>query len=171
MNRATEERVTALGPPRLDVLEISGSAWASVGFHSYRNVAFPDFDICRQRLSLDFDLIIAEQVFEHVPDPVAAAHNVLRMLRPGGTFLITTPFLIKIHPAPLDLWRWSAEGLKAFLGRVGFVRIEAHSWGNRACVVGNFEGWPLYDPTRHSLDNEPDFPLVVWAFAMRAQNP
>ena len=38
------------------------------------------------------------------------------------------------------------------------------SWGNRQCVVGNFDRWPAYRRW-HSLRNEPDFPVQVWAFA------
>ncbi len=36
--------------------------------------------------------------------------------------------------------------------------------GNRACVVGNLSRWSAYKPW-HSLRNEPDLPLQVWAFA------
>ena len=169
MNRATAQRVASMSPERLEVLEISGGGWGSMNFKSYASVWYPSFDICNHIDARTFDLIIAEQVFEHIVDPVAAARNVLKMLRPGGTFLITTPFFIKYHPIPIDLWRWTAPGLKTFLEQVGFVDVEAFSWGNRACVVGNFTEWPMYDPIQHSLENEPDFPLVVWGFAKRDQ--
>ena len=168
MNRATTEHVNRLNPASLDVLEISGSAWQPVGFRSYLSVAYPEFDICRHRLAATFDLVIAEQVFEHIADPAAAAINVLNMVRPGGTFLVTTPFLIKINPSPLDLWRWTESGLKLLLERVGFSEVATYSWGNRACVIGNFEQWPMYDPMMHSLENDPEFPIVVWGFAKRA---
>jgi hypothetical protein len=61
------------------------------------------------------------------------------VLRHGSVFVITTPFLIKHHPAPLDLWHWTATGLRALPGDTGFASISAHVWGNRACVVGNFD--------------------------------
>lgn len=169
MNRATADFVTHLGPANLDVLEISGASWSGFGFRSYESANYPAFDISRDRTSRTYDLIIAEQVFEHLRHPARAARNVLGMLRNGGTFLITTPFLIKYHPAPLDLWRWTAEGLAAFLEDAGFEMVEAASWGNRACVAGNFDSWPSYDGAAHSLDNEPDFPIVVWAFARRTR--
>ena len=168
MNRDTTERVARLDPQQLDALEISGSAWNTMGFRTYRNVGYPQFDICKQIVAHDaFDIVIAEQVFEHLEDPMAAAKNILQMLRHGGTFLVTTPFMIKSHPSPLDLWRWSAQGMMVFLQRAGFKSVEAFSWGNRACVVGNFEQWPIYNPAMHSLANEPDFPMVVWALAKR----
>ena len=62
-----------------------------------------------------FDLIIAEQVFEHLKWPYRAAKNVYRMLRPGGSFLITTPFLVRCHEMPDDCTRWTDTELKNFL--------------------------------------------------------
>lgn len=167
MNRATAAAVEALEPAKLDVLEISGQAWRDAGFRSYRGVDYPHFDICKDRLPVQFDLVIAEQVFEHIRNPGSAARNVRRMLRAGGVFLVTTPFLIKLPPMPLDLWRWSPAGLQAMLEDAGFVQVEVGAWGNRACVAGNFDYWPEYDSAAHSLDNEPDFPLVVWGIARR----
>ena len=170
MNRSTSAIVSSLRPESLDALEISGTAWAGFGFRSYHSVDFPSFDICSQRLPRTFDLIIAEQVFEHIRRPSVAAQNVLAMLNDGGMFLITTPFLIKYHPSPSDLWRWTSEGLRALLEDAGFHVLVAEQWGNRACVAANLDFWPMYDPQRHTLENERDFPLVVWALATRASS-
>jgi SAM-dependent methyltransferase len=169
MNRATADFITGLTPKRLDALEISGTAWSDAGFRSYEQVAYPGFDICHDRTSRTYDIIIAEQVFEHIRRPDHAARNVLGMLRRRGVFVITTPFLIKYHPEPLDLWRWTAAGLRALLEDAGFSAVTANAWGNRACVVGNLETWPDYVPGFHSLENESEFPLVIWAFARRDQ--
>ena len=38
-----------------------------------------------------FDLVIAAEVIEHLENPRALARNVFDLLRPGGTFLLTTP--------------------------------------------------------------------------------
>jgi hypothetical protein len=39
-----------------------------------------------------------------------------------------------------------------------------HAWGNRQCVVGNLSRWSAYRRW-HSLSNEPDLAVQVWAFA------
>lgn len=166
MNQAIHDAVAALPAERFDVLEISGTAWRHHAFRSYTSVGFPDFDVCRDILPQSFDLIVAEQVFEHLRHPDRAAANVLRMLRPGGHFLITTPFMIRYHPEPLDLWRWTAEGLRALLEDCGFVDVETHSWGNRDCVVANLSEWAAYRPG-DDLSNDPRFPVVVWGVARR----
>lgn len=38
-----------------------------------------------------FDLVTANMVMEHVPDPLVIYREVFRVLQPGGTFLIHTP--------------------------------------------------------------------------------
>lgn len=167
MNEKVAEIVDMAGPADLDVLEVSGTDWADYGFKTYRTVEFPEFDICRDRLPETFDLIIAEQVFEHLSSPRAAAQNIRRMLRPGGMFVITTPFLIKFHPCPHDYSRWTKEGMVLFLEENGFVEVHTDSWGNRECLVANLEEWVDYDPEVHSLANQLDVPLQVWGFGRR----
>lgn len=39
-----------------------------------------------------FDVIVSNDVFEHIPDPAAALRECFRVLRPGGTMLATFPF-------------------------------------------------------------------------------
>lgn len=169
MDRETEKLARSLPFAQLNALEISGNKWSGFGFKSYASVFFPEFDICKERTAGQYDLIIAEQVFEHLKWPYKAAKNVYEMLKPGGYFLITIPFMIKIHHDPIDCSRWTALGLSYFLEEAGFDHSEivADSWGNRDCVVGNFDEWMPYNPAKHSLENEKDFPLVVWALARK----
>jgi len=170
MNDEIEKWAQKLPHKQLKVLEVSGTEWKDFGFMSYTSLAFPAFDICKETTDDQFDLIFAEQVFEHIEDPAAAANNILKMLKPGGVFLITTPFLIKYHPAPLDMWRWTKEALKVFLEKQGYVQVETYSWGNKECLIANLEDWPPYDEDRHSLDNDVDYPIMVWGFARKPKH-
>jgi SAM-dependent methyltransferase len=167
MNAATQEIVGQLPFPSFDVLEVSGTSWRAAGFRSYRSVSYPGFDICRETLPEQFDLVIAEQVFEHLRSPFSAARNVLQMLRPGGYFQITTPFLIRFHPEPLDLWRWTKDGLRFFLEDVGFSQAATQSWGNKECLIANLDQWVEFEP-QHRLQDDPRYPLVVWGLARKA---
>lgn len=155
----------------MDVLEISPQGvdcWRQFGFRSYTPVDFPTFDITKETLPRQFDLIIAEHVFEHLRDPVAAARNVRAMLRPGGTFLMATPFLIRVHGSPYDFSRWTPDGLKVLLESNGF-EAEISAWGNPAAVKANLRRWKEYG-WRKNLVNDPLCPVTVWAFA-RAKEP
>lgn len=170
MDERTAVLVSALNIPALDALEVSGAGWINHPWRTYRIANYPDFDICRDVIEdATFDIILAEQVLEHVPYPYRAVRNMRRMLRPRGYLLLTLPFMLRLHEGPLDCTRWSPDGLRFFLEECGFDRTQmlVESWGNRACVVANFDDWPDYDPARHSLHNEPDMPVVVWAFAAK----
>jgi SAM-dependent methyltransferase len=159
----------ALPLNQLKALEISGDHWKDLPFQDYKDLHYPDFDICEQVLPEKFDVIIAEQVFEHLLYPYRAGKNIYEMLSPGGLFLISTPFLLRVHGAPTDCTRWTETGLKYFLNECGFSidKIETDSWGNRACVKANFLRWTTFRKRIHSLSNEPEFPFHVWAFARK----
>jgi SAM-dependent methyltransferase len=171
MDGYTQRLVQMLGPQNLDALEISGDGWRDFGFRSYRQVQYPSFDICTQPLQQRFDLIIAEQVFEHLLWPYRAGRNVLTTLKPGGHFLITTPFLVKVHDWPVDCTRWTELGLKHFLAECGFEleSIRSGSWGNRESVWAHFlaEQPVTFRAGKHTLINERAFPHHVWALARK----
>ena len=67
-----------------------------------------------------FDGVLSTQVLEHVADPAAYLGDALRMLKPGGRLLLTTHGIWEDHPCPLDLYRWTGQGLAADLTRAGF---------------------------------------------------
>jgi SAM-dependent methyltransferase len=161
-----------LGPEKLEVLEISGGVqWRrEFGFKSYTTTEYPDFDICAETLPRKFDIVIADQVFEHLPWPFRAARNIYEMVNPGGYFIIATPFLLRVHNSPIDCTRWTETGLSHLLQEAGFTAdlIQTASWGNRSCVRANFNKWPKRGFSG-SLKNEPDFPVMVWAFAQKAR--
>jgi 2-polyprenyl-3-methyl-5-hydroxy-6-metoxy-1,4-benzoquinol methylase len=115
MNKKVAELINSLPIDRIDVLEISGTNWKDLNFKSYDSVQFPDFDICESKTDRKYDLIIAEQVFEHLAYPYRAAKNIASNLKPKGRILITTPFLIKIHKCPIDCTRWTETGMQYFL--------------------------------------------------------
>jgi SAM-dependent methyltransferase len=103
MNQEIERFICSLPYRELDVLEISGTAWGSnrLPFHSYQSVQYPEYDVCiGPRIPSAFDLIIAEQVLEHVKHPGRAVAACFEMLRPSGRLVLSTPFLIKYHPCP-----------------------------------------------------------------------
>lgn len=172
MVQEMEKFVKSLPAGRLDVLEISGETWSDParGFRSYRNTQYPPYDVCDGVVPGEYDLIIAEQVFEHIKHPDRAARNVYSMLRTGGVFVANTPFLLKYHAIPLDLYRWTELGMRTLLEEAGFGRVETGSWGNRACVMRDLtpnEEWAYYNRYWHSLKNDPRFPVMVWAFAWK----
>jgi SAM-dependent methyltransferase len=62
-----------------------------------------------------FELVLCLQVLEHVPDPGAAVRELRRVVRPGGSVLLSTHGVYPFHPNPDDLWRWTQQGLERLL--------------------------------------------------------
>lgn len=175
MQKASRDWIASLGPKGLDAAEISGKWGEMFAFRSYRSFHFPQHDPCSGPFRdtdgkvLKFDLILANQVWEHIDRPHAATRNVYRMLRPGGWFWIAVPFFIPFHAAPVDCSRWSARGLKNLLVEGGFDRdrVQSFQWGNRQAAARNLEmPWPP-EYRDDDLTNDPDFPIVAWAMAQK----
>ena len=51
-----------------------------------------------------FDAIMCVEVFEHLPNPIAAIKEFSRVLRPGGYLIITAPFCCWTHFAPYHFY-------------------------------------------------------------------
>lgn len=76
-----------------------------------------------------FDTVMATEVLEHVAEVDAAVAEVRRVLRPGGHFLATVPFVYPIHEAPYDFWRFTEHGLRALCDRHGLEVVELEAKG------------------------------------------
>ncbi len=112
---ATDERV-------LDI----GAGWVSTN-HSYTKY-FPnrhtvDIDSSRKPdtvadiHALPFSdssegYIVSTEVLEHCHDPKTAIAEIYRVLRPGGTLVLTTRFVYPLHDTPHDYFRFTKYGLQ-----------------------------------------------------------
>ena len=161
----------------MSVAEISGQWGKYLNFGTYEQFRYPKYDICKGPFEGEdgrprkFDLIIADQVWEHLDRPYAATKNVRNMMKRGSYFYIATPFFIPFHASPQDNSRWSARGLRNLLVECGFDEnaIRTSQWGNRAAALRNLEPvWPPeHDTENDDLSNDPDFPITAWALAQK----
>jgi SAM-dependent methyltransferase len=96
-----------------------------------------------------FDMVLSTQVLEHVPEPFHYIAESFRVLKPGGSLLITTHGLFEDHGCPYDFQRWTADGLRRLLEQTGFRIKEAKklTCGPRAlCFFINHGYWQLQAP-------------------------
>jgi SAM-dependent methyltransferase len=71
-----------------------------------------------------YDVVLTNQVFEHVFNPDEFLNEILRILKPEGKLLLSVPFVWDEHLQPLDFARYSSFGLRSLLERHGFVVVD-----------------------------------------------
>jgi SAM-dependent methyltransferase len=70
------------------------------------------------------DVIVSQEVFEHLANPAAALREVARVLKSGGHVYLQVPFIIGYHPGPTDYWRFTREGICALATTAGLEVVE-----------------------------------------------
>jgi SAM-dependent methyltransferase len=86
-------------------------------------------DICQDNsgtiADARFDVIVCTEVLEHTLKPFRAVAELHRMLKPGGTVLISVPFNFRIHGPLPDCWRFTEHGLRSlFDAESGFKQLD-----------------------------------------------
>jgi ubiquinone/menaquinone biosynthesis C-methylase UbiE len=78
-----------------------------------------------------FDAILCTEVLEHVPNPIAALTELARLLRPGGSLILTAPFCSLTHFAPYHFYSgFNRYFFSHHLEQLGFEIIEVKANGN-----------------------------------------
>lgn len=78
-----------------------------------------------------FDAIMCIEVFEHLPDPLAAIREFYRLLRPDGVMILTAPFCSLTHFAPYHFYSgFSRYFYESHLPSCGFCVDELVENGN-----------------------------------------
>ncbi len=91
-------------------------------FADFQKMSYPD---------ATFDIVIASDVFEHVRDDVAGYREVFRVLKPGGSFLLTVPYQ---HNQPQTIKRVDTSGATD----VHLLEPEYHGGGGHTLTYRNY---------------------------------
>lgn len=124
--------------------------------------------------SESIDILVADQVLEHVERPWLASEAFHRVLKPGGIAIVATPGLYPIHPSPLDCWRIMPDGYRVLFPESKWKTILFDTWGSaeriayeftynkeilnggRTLTVEQAVGQPFYD------SNDRICPIQLW---------
>lgn len=79
-----------------------------------------DFNNVAKVLPEKFNTIICLSVLEHCRQPFAMAHNLEKLLNPGGILYISVPFCWRIHDYPADYWRFTPAGIRNLFPAISF---------------------------------------------------
>ncbi len=114
---------------------------------------FPEYNIedLHQMPSNSVDVVVADQVLEHVQRPWLASAEIHRVLKKDCLAIVATPGLYPIHPSPLDCWRIMPDGYKVLFPESDWRTIIMDMWGTRERVgfeytnnVDLMKGAPTY---------------------------
>jgi SAM-dependent methyltransferase len=119
-----------------------------------------------------FDCAVLTQTLQMIEEPVTALREVRRILKPGGTLLLTVPAISQISRWDADrwgdLWRFTSQGL-AHLSARAFTddEVTVAAYGNVLAATAFLHGLAAAELTPQELDFvDPDYELVV---ALRAR--
>lgn len=130
----------------------------------------PPYDIIdKGSYERDWDVIVADQILEHVARPWDAMELIGKHTKQVA--IITVPFLIGLHMRPRDYWRMTPRTIQ-MLASPYFTGIHIDSWGSAKVAYWH----AIYNRTERLLssvpeveweqglkDNDPNKPFVIWA--------
>ena len=71
------------------------------------------------------NVVIALEVLEHVSHPELAINGIHKVLKNGGVFIFSTPWIIPIHDRPSDYYRFTPAALRMLCKEFSNVKILA----------------------------------------------
>jgi SAM-dependent methyltransferase len=102
------------------------------GMDRTREDSAPDFlgDACRIPVQTGVvDILFSTQVIEHVPKPDQMLREFNRVLKPGGSLILTGPMYWPLHEEPFDFYRFTKYGFVHLLRESGFADWEVQEDG------------------------------------------
>ena len=111
-----------------------------------------------------YDCFILTQVFQYIDDVEAAVRETVRVLKPGGTALVTLPALHKLEsPTYSHYWRFTPLSAKFLFGKhVPDDHLHIQSWGNVLVGMAFWVGLAREDLRRKHLDrHDPAYPCTI----------
>ena len=104
--------------------------------------------------SRSIDTVLATEVLEHLYNPDKTIAEIYRVLKPGGTLIISTRFIYPYHPDPKDYYRYTQDSLNFLLEKFSSKVIYSH--GNRIMAI-----WQLICHNRLGNFLAPINPLIA----------
>lgn len=99
-----------------------------------------------------FDCSFGTEVLEHCPEPQVVLSETCRVLKPGGVFFFTVPFLWNLHEGPHDEYRYTPFSLQRHLKNSGFTEIEIYATGGWHLSMAQMMGLWLKRSSVQNLD-------------------
>lgn len=121
-----------------EILEIGSGSWSyPKDILSGKNITTldikPPADVIGSVMKLPFkentfDCVICFETLEHVENPFKAIEEIFRVLKQGGKFIGSAPFMNELHGEEYgDYWRFTRQGWAKLLSRFENINIIPYS--------------------------------------------
>jgi SAM-dependent methyltransferase len=84
-----------------------------------------------------FDTVLSVEVLEHTPEPQGLVSEMARVLKRGGTLIVSAPFSFRLHEEPHDYFRYTPYGMREMLTRAGLTAVEQWTQGGLWSVTAH----------------------------------
>jgi SAM-dependent methyltransferase len=125
--------------PYRSVVEAQGASYSGVDIEA-RTEGVQMIKSATDMSSLDgasFDSVLCSEVLEHIAEPQRALQEIGRVVRPGGSLILTVPFLGRLHEEPVDFFRYTEHGLRSLLEKAGFEIESIEITGSIFSLLGH----------------------------------
>ncbi len=75
------------------------------------------------------DCVMATEFLEHYSEPEQILVEIRRVMKDGGRFFATVPFVWNLHEIPFDEYRYTPYSIRRLLERAGFKKVEVKALG------------------------------------------
>lgn len=82
------------------------------------------------------DIVLSTEVIEHTQEPKVVCHELARVLREGGTLLLSAPMSWNLHYQPYDYYRFTRYGLVYLLEEAGLEIVRVTRIGGLVSLIG-----------------------------------
>jgi len=79
--------------------------------------------------SKKYNNVLFFNILEHLPEYKLALSEIYRIIKKGGNFIGSVPFIYQIHAAPNDYFRFSREFLETNLNKCKFKKVKVKPLG------------------------------------------
>ncbi len=95
------------------------------------------------------DCAMATEFLEHYAEPEKILGEIWRVLKPGGRFFATVPFVWNLHEIPYDEYRYTPYSLERHLTNAGYKNVEIKALGGWNRSFAQMIGlWLAFSPMR-----------------------
>jgi SAM-dependent methyltransferase len=84
-----------------------------------------------------FDTVLLSDVLEHLPEPLHLWSEMARVMKPGATLLMNTPFFYWLHERPFDYYRYTEFALRRFAELTGFKVTVLRAVGGSPAIIAD----------------------------------